>query len=94
MGKDKNKAEKKRLKAQIKHDKKRAKMAARAATGIQEAKATPEERQKMGDGDEHPRELEKETRPWYKNPEWVRAIAAIASLIVAIIAIFLSFYLT
>ncbi|GEM_PF-3867753 len=27
--------------------------------------------------------------PWYKNPEWIKAIAAIASLIVAIIAIYI-----
>ena len=32
------------------------------------------------------------TVPWYKNPDWIRAIAAIASLIVAIIAIFLTLF--
>jgi hypothetical protein len=28
--------------------------------------------------------------PWYKNPDWIRAIAAIVSLLVAIIAIIIS----
>ena len=79
MGSDKE--EKKRLKAQAKFEKKKYK--------AQQTKAEPEpgvskKSERITD--------EKPKVPWYKNPDWIRAIAGIASVIVALVAIIIALY--
>jgi hypothetical protein len=78
------KLEKKRLKAQFKAEKARAKAAggkplepapAKTPTRHPEVKVVIPEQEKV---------------PWYKNPDWVRAIAAIAALIVMAITLILT----
>ena len=65
MGSDKAKLEKKRLKAQVKVDKARAKS----------AMLPPESSPVSG------------KVPWHKDPNWVRAIIAIASFVVMVITL-------
>jgi hypothetical protein len=93
MGGDKatkaqEKLEKKRIKAQYKLDKEKLKEQSvgepdrahpqygkpRAREPLQQESTTPQVKEV----------------PWYKNPAWLRAIAAIASLIVMIIAVVIS----
>jgi hypothetical protein len=84
MGTDK--AEKKRLKAQYKLEKK----GLRAQTqSVREQPIEPKGEPEHSIKTTSPMEK----IPWYKNPDWIRAIAAIASLIVAMIAIFIGIYL-
>jgi len=71
------KAEKKRHKMQLKAEKKRAKTrgeTVQVPTAVDNGPAAEGERKK----------------PWYRQPEWIRAIAAVASLIVTIIAVVLA----
>jgi hypothetical protein len=95
MGSDKAekkrlKLEKKRLKAQAKLEKARAK----AAEEKDEPASLPGEAQQepKNVAIQVPSQEPVEKVPWYTNPDWVRAIAAIASLIVAVVAIVLTFY--
>ena len=78
-----DKAEKKRLKAQYKLDKKRAKLDAgsgrEGGDSARDRSDSSEPEQKVEIADK---------MPWYKDPAWVRAIATIASLVVAIIVAF------
>jgi hypothetical protein len=76
MAKEKEKLEKKRLKARAKIEKAKAKKA-------------PETRIEKSTVHIHKGEVKKEV-PWYKNPGWIRAIIAIIALIVAIIGVLLS----
>jgi hypothetical protein len=94
------KLEKKRIKAQIKLEKKRRKE-------LNEPEVQKEERGMAVDEgldartavsqsnrkDSISNTNEVESVPWYKNPDWIRAIAGIASLIVAIIAILITLYM-
>ncbi len=90
MGSDKAekkrlKLEKKRLKAQVKLEK------ARAKAGAEKTEPSPPEtppQQVIVQAPAQPAEK----LPWYKDPEWVRALVAAASLIVALVAIVLTFY--
>ncbi len=84
MGTDK--AEKKRLKAQYKLEKKHLK------AQTQPVREQPiEPRGETVQSNKTTGTMEKIR--WYKNPDWIRAIAAIASLIVAMIAIIVGIYL-
>ncbi len=65
MGSDQEKIEKKRLKAQVKVEK------ARAKAGLPSKTDSPPE--------------EQINKSWYNDPNWVRAIVAIASLVIMII---------
>ena len=98
MGSDKDKQEKKRLKSQIKLEKKQMKRE-REATAEEIKPVEPVAKDgahvKPGAGRKVSRNLidkEKEQLPWYKSPEWLRAIAAIASLIVAVITLTILIY--
>ena len=74
-----NKEEKKRLKAQAKLEKKKVKTRKTLLElGVSE--------QSESLTDEEPKV------PWYKNPDWIRAIVGIASVIVALIAIIITLY--
>jgi hypothetical protein len=79
MGSDKE--EKKRLKAQAKLEKKKLKAQnprTEPEPGVfEKSESIPDEKPKV---------------PWYKNPDWIRAIAGIASVIVGLIAIILTLY--
>ena len=81
-----DKVEKKRLKAQIKLAKKRTKSQELQEPQINLAlkpKSVPDSKAYSG-------HLEKV--PWYKDPSWIRALAAVLSLVVAIIALFVMVY--
>ena len=81
MGSDKE--EKKRLKTQAKLGKKKAKA----------QKTKPEAQPEPGVSEKNDRStVEKPKVPWYKNPDWIRAIAGIASVMVALIAIIITLY--
>jgi hypothetical protein len=83
---DKNKLdkqEKKRLKAQYKLEKKRVKAP---------EKFEPERLPGALERGEYKVPQRADKIPWYKDPAWLRAIAAIATLIVAIIALIVSLY--
>ena len=99
MGSDKDKLEKKRLKAQIKLEKKRAKHADEQDDEQVQTKTAAKQQTKTEDigtkvesvgGGAAP--SVNTNLPWYKNPDWLRAIAGIASLVVATIALILAFY--
>jgi anti-sigma-K factor RskA len=77
-----NKAEKKRLKAQYKHDKKQAKLDAEQRSAPPPVAGGVDASQS---GANHTRQKGAGKVPWYKNPDWIRAIAATASLAVAVI---------
>ena len=83
MGSYEKKTEKKRLKAEHKTRKKQAK-----AEGSEPAHEKTIERPPAK---ATVRDQVKE-KSWYKDPDWIRAVVAIASLIVAVIAIVLSFF--
>ena len=88
MGKNKEekkleKQDKKRLKAELKLDKKRLKTQPPSSSVGQEFAVSQEPPKVKGQG---------EPVPWYRDPAWVRAIIGIATLIVAIIALFVGFY--
>ena len=68
MGDDKAKLDKKRMKAQLKAEK------AKAKAGFDSKSQGPHEN----------------IKPWYKDPNWIRAVIAIATLVVAIIALLLT----
>ena len=97
MGKNQNskelaKLEKKRLKAQIKQEKKRLKT--KEEVSEQEGPLNKQARPGPSEVLQPKKQSEPVIKvPWYKNPDWVRAIAAIASLIVAIIAIFIGLFM-
>ena len=82
--KDKAKAEKKRLKAQVKAEKARAKAGEpRRTEGVPASK---------------PSEIKvlmppAEKKPWHKDPNWVRAIVALATLIVMLATLLITIYL-
>ena len=80
MGSAQDKLEKKRMKAQYKLEKKHAK---HQPVIPQEDPDVPKQNSSQ---------TEQKVRPWYKDPGWLRAVVGILSLIVAIIAIVLSFY--
>jgi len=96
--KEEAKLEKKRLKTEMKLEKKRAKEDDGGRTPATEnepgAPASPPSKQqnKTSAPAPAPSPPPPEKIPWYKNPEWIRAIAGIASLIVAVIAILLKVY--
>ncbi|MFO7872552.1 MAG: hypothetical protein R6U26_02805 [Candidatus Undinarchaeales archaeon] len=80
--KDKEKIEKKKAKAKYKTEKKKAKA---------EAKKTKAEAEKIKSKKETNIFFSnKSEKPWYKDPGWLRAIAAIISVIVAVIGILLA----
>ena len=82
------KLEKKRLKTQVKLEKARARAGTEpGVSSSSEVKQAPTQVIVQPQAQEP-----KENVPWYKNPDWVRAIAAIASLVVAVVAIVLTFY--
>ena len=83
MGSYEKKTEKKRLKAEHKTRKKQAK-----AEGSKPADEKTVERPPV----KAPVPDQVKEKPWYKDPNWIRAAVAIASLIVAVIAIVLSFF--
>lgn len=83
-----DKEEKKRLKAQYKLDKKRLKVQEHLPPKNAERIHTGYTSWGTSAAQEPVLEI-----PWYKNPVWLRAVAAIATLIVAIIALISSFYL-
>jgi hypothetical protein len=87
--KQQEKLEKKRLKQQYKLEKKR--QGTRQESTAETTTKEQYERPAKGKTEPIHAELEVAKVPWYKNPDWLRAIAAIASLIVAIIAIIFSF---
>ena len=95
MGSNKDKLEKKRLKAQIKLEKKRAKQdgQVQAAAAVKKQTKTDLAGKKVeaASGNVETVPAAGAQVPWYKNPDWLRAIAGIASLIVAIIAIIITF---
>jgi anti-sigma-K factor RskA len=100
------KLEKKRLKAQAKLEKARAKAAKEKEEKTSphpetqpeqepEPKSKPEKKVRPSPQQvivQVPSTAPAEKVPWYKNPEWVRALVATASLIVAMVAIVLTFY--
>ena len=108
MGSDKektdwNKSEKKRLKAQYKLDKKRvnaqeksdarraAKTESKSKHDYKDSSAKPHDyRPGKSRSVKSHKSLEK--LPWYKDPAWIRALVAVLSLIVAIIALFIMLY--
>lgn len=92
MGSDEEKAEKKRLKAQYKLEKKRMKVLGTVELDDDAGKSSKKARLKRKsshDRIEHLRDKNNKL-PWYKNPEWVRAIVAIISLVVTILAIIIT----
>jgi hypothetical protein len=102
MGLDEDKAEKKRLKTQYKLEKKRMKMKAEAGLNDAEhidkspkktahAKKTIEQTKSQDSITNADSGTKQAMVLWYKNPEWVRALVATASLVVAVIAIVLTF---
>ena len=98
MGSDEEKAEKKRLKARYKLEKKRMKMLAEAELDGDDAGKSSKKAKQMKNqtGRKSPQDrierLAKETEKiaWYRDPEWIRALVAIASLVVAVISITLT----
>ena len=74
MGSDKAKLEKKRIKAQLKAEK------ARSKDGLTELSSEPQKA---------PSSKPAENK-WYKDPNWVRAIIAIATLIVMVITLLIA----
>jgi hypothetical protein len=80
MGSDLEKAEKKRLKAQVKLEKKRNNQDERLVSKKTSSAGVSSGTQKI--------ETKPKTVPWYKNPDWVRAIVAIVTLIIALIALY------
>lgn len=87
MGSDKE--EKKQLKAQAKLEKKKFK--AQKTSLDSEPKVSKKNERVTRIETQQKSEKEKKV-PWYKNPDWLRAIAGIASVIVAVIAIIISLY--
>ncbi len=89
MGPDKENAklEKKRLKARLKAEKARAKVAEGKPEKLQEPAPAKTPTQ-------HPEVKviipEQEKVPWFKDPNWLRAIAAIATLIVLALTLILT----
>ncbi len=93
MGKDKDKLEKKRIKAEAKAQKKRLKAGKEPVLAETEAPRTQPPTTKTIVPTEPSEQKERvEKVPWYKNPDWIRAIIGIASLIVAIIILMLNIY--
>jgi hypothetical protein len=86
MGSKMDKLEKKRLKAQIKLEKKRLK-----EQQIHEPQVTPTSKPEPKP-DSKASSGPKAKIPWYEDPGWIRALAAVLSLIVAIIALFVMLY--
>jgi hypothetical protein len=97
MGTDSAKLEKKRLKTEAKLEKKRMK-ALEKASKIDEQPAladAPKSIEKTKGVDiktknELGNEVSEKKVSWYKDPDWIRAIVGIASLIVAVIAIMIT----
>jgi hypothetical protein len=92
MGSDKAekkrlKLEKKRLKAQAKLEKARIEAAADKSEPLPSETVPPQQVIIQA-----PAQKPAEKVPWYKDPEWVRALVGFASLIVALVAIVLTFY--
>lgn len=86
MGSKMDKLEKKRLKAQIKLEKKRLK-----EQENQESQVTPASKpQPIHDSKAPFGQIAKV--PWYKDSGWIRALAAVLSLVVTIIALFVMLY--
>ena len=80
MGSDEAKIEKKRLKAQVKAEK------ARSKAGLSETDISTEPSPKLS-----PEPAPKpEKTSWYKDPHWVRAIIAIATLVVMMITLIIA----
>jgi hypothetical protein len=100
MGSDLEKSEKKRLKAQYKLEKKRAKQdeklgskettATKGSTETRRIKSKPDSTLHQTTQEQGPPKVQQDL-PWYKDPNWVRAIAAIVTMIVAIIALYFQF---
>ena len=76
MSLDKAKVEKKRLKAQVKAEKAKAKAGQPSESFISPNLTQPEEKIK-----------------WYKDPNWVRALIAIVSLIIMVITLYITIVL-
>jgi hypothetical protein len=95
-----DKLEKKRIKAQIKLEKKRAKELKDAKVGVKDQDLHEEEKNDVKPDISRSKKkssLSKTTEavhvPWYKDPDWLRAVIGIASLIVAIIAVLITLYM-
>ena len=100
------KLEKERLKKEYDREKKRLEAEAEAASeqsqiegGAEvrkEVEPSPERRTPSPDkSDEKTIQImlpEKEPKPWYKNPDWIRAIAAIVVMIIVILTFYFTFY--
>jgi len=84
MGTDEAKLEKKRLKAQVKAEKARAKSGLYQEPLSEPEKASP----KVIKSQESIYKPEKD--PWYKDPHWIRAIIAIATLVVMVITLIIA----
>ena len=93
-----DKSEKKRLKAQHKFEKKQAKLGQPARNGRESTNELlesqpPQPRSATKTKVEDSTVVQnnnKSALPWYKDPNWLKAIAGIASLVVMIIALILS----
>lgn len=83
--KQKEKLEKKRLKQQYKLEKKRQNIRPESTAGTTSKKHMESTAKSKTEAIQTKTEVAKV--PWYKNPDWIRALVGIITLIVAIIAI-------
>ena len=88
MGSDKEKMEKKRLKAQVKAEKARAKAGLPSESSQKEE--LPPETSLSEQVPESKPQPKSEKIKWYKNPDWVRAIVAIITLFVMVITLLIT----
>jgi hypothetical protein len=82
------KLEKKRRKAEYKLQKKQLKEKYESAERKDETSGT-------ADTDKTTIQVvlpKEEPKPWYKNPNWIRALASVATLIIVLITFYLTFY--
>ena len=84
--KEKAKLEKKRLKAQVKSEKARIK-AGQVTEMPEKAQVTPSQEHTV-----RVAEPPRKPPPWYKDPNWIRAIVAIVTLLVLVISLFLTVF--
>ena len=94
MGSDEAKIEKKRLKAQVKAEKARAKSGLlpgdkMEAEQPQESISEPEKASPEASQPQEPF-YKSEKEPWYKDPHWIKAIGGLATLVVMVITLIIA----
>jgi hypothetical protein len=88
--KEQEKLEKKRAKAQLKLEKKQGKQQPPLSKSPESKEQIREPDSRIGSDARSSEPTEKIKEPWYKNPDWIRAIIGIASLIVAIVTLYVA----